>query len=247
MKYLIVLALIFLSCSAPDSKSRNIFTDPKRKTDLSDPSNKLSGKIENLELRYISWGCACANWIKSSDLNEYKTPEKLKEHCIFIEPENRDLEVPFYFDPMRHQILLKGQFYIKPDYPKGTPESEEHLDKAKVFRYSDIKIIDIPREYSKKEEKTLVLNYTPMACECAKWSEFNNTGKKKEHYYLERKEDGLLNVDTLFKGDNLPVQIKVKGYFVSEYGYPKNYSPKGDPKPARVFQYHSVAVLKNNN
>lgn len=244
MKYLIVLILVFISCSAPDSKSRNSFTDLKGKTDLSDSSNKLSGKIENLELRYIAWGCACANWVKSSELNEYETPEKLKEHCIFIEPEKEELKIPFYFDPMRHQVSLKGQFYIKPDYPKGTPESEEQLDKAKVFRYSEIKIINIPRKYSKKEEKTLVLHYDPIACECAKWSELKTNREKKEHYYLESSNDKLLNVDTLFKGEKLPIQIKVKGYFVSEYGYPKNYNPKGDPKPGKVFQYHSVVVLK---
>lgn len=244
MKYLIALALISLSCSSPDSKTGNTFTDPKRKTDISDPTNKLSGKIETLELRYIAWGCACANWIKSSDLKEHKAAEKLKEYCLFIEPENKKLEVPFYFDPMRHQLSLKGQFYMKPDYPNGTPESEEPLDKAKVFRYSEIKITDIPKEYPKKEEKTLILYYDPIACECAKWSELQTNGERKEHYYLERKNDNLLDVDTLFKGKNIPVKIKVIGYFVSEYGYPKNYNPKGDPKPGKVFQYHDAVILK---
>jgi hypothetical protein len=96
----------------------------------------LTDKQQTLQLNYIVWGCACANWITPADAAKYKD-DSLAEHCIFIEPANKDLELPLYFEPKRHFIKVTGQFYIRPDYPKGTIQGEEHLDKAKVFRYQD--------------------------------------------------------------------------------------------------------------
>lgn len=43
-----------------------------------------------------------------------------------------------YFDPGRHFIKITGQFYARPDYPKGTTKGEEQLDKANLFRYTKI-------------------------------------------------------------------------------------------------------------
>ncbi|WP_162304165.1 hypothetical protein [Chryseobacterium mulctrae] len=119
---------------------------------------------------------------------------------IFIEPENKNIELPIYFDPSRHRLILKGQFYVYPDYPKGTPETEEPLKKAKVFRYSEMKIIDIPKSFSKKEEKTFILNYDPIACECAKWfqSKYSENLNEREYFYLERKSENLPNADSLY-------------------------------------------------
>ena len=102
--------------------------------------NKHSnGKVENLQLDYIVWGCACANWITSTNFNKYRN-SSLAEHCIFIEAANDSLELPLFFDASRHKIKVKGQFYTRTGYPKGTVQAEEQLEKAKVFRYTAIEV-----------------------------------------------------------------------------------------------------------
>ncbi|MFV0529982.1 MAG: carboxypeptidase-like regulatory domain-containing protein [Flavobacteriales bacterium] len=108
--------------------------------DISDPTNKLSNKIETLELQYIVWGCACANWVETSKYAEYGKNGNLSKKTIFLEPENEELILPEKFNPFKNKVIVVGQFYIKPDYPKGTPESEEKLEKAPVFRYTEMKI-----------------------------------------------------------------------------------------------------------
>ncbi len=39
-------------------------------------------------------------------------------------------------------LKIKGQFYEKEDYPQGTIEMEEPMAKAKVFRYSELTILN---------------------------------------------------------------------------------------------------------
>ena len=97
-------------------------------------------------------GCACANWVTTAEYDKYQD-NKLAEHCIFIEPANDSLEIPLYFNAQRHKIKIKGQFYTKPDYPKGTIQTEEELEKAKVFRYTEI-------EVKKKEINTPPLSHS---------------------------------------------------------------------------------------
>lgn len=121
--------------------------------DISDPTNTLNGKTETLELSYIVWGCACASWVTHADFKKYED-DKLAEHCIFIEPANKDSELPLYFDPGLHNIKVTGQFYIRPDYPKGTPKGEEQLDKAKVFRYTKIEVF--------RKDNAEFINLTPV-------------------------------------------------------------------------------------
>jgi hypothetical protein len=146
LKFLIIL-LIFAStaCSTNTDKSK-----PKENEDsvtfvpkyLADPNNTLDAKVQKLELEYILWGCACANWITPEDYIKYQD-SGLAQHCLFIEPADTTKLFPdslFQFD--KNNIVVAGQFYIKEDYPKGTYETEEQLSKAKVFRYTDIKIVD---------------------------------------------------------------------------------------------------------
>jgi len=215
--------------------------------DISDPTNTLTGRTEILELDYIVWGCACANWVTPADFNKYQD-DKLAEHCIFIEPANKDLELPLYFDPARHKIKVQGQFYVKPDYPKGTTQGEEKLDKAKVFRYAKIEVNKKDVEYSPKDDTTLNLSYNAIACTCAQWSDTKSIADpgKREYVYLEPANDKLINADKLYKGDNLPIKIQVTGQIVSYAGYPTGYNPsKGDPRAATVFRYTKIKVLKN--
>jgi hypothetical protein len=214
--------------------------------DISDPTNTLKSKTETLELDYIVWGCACANWVTPDDLKKYQG-DKLAEHCIFIEPGNKDLELPMYFEPGRHFVKITGQFYVRPDYPKGATQGEEHLDKAKVFRYTKIDVFKKDIEYSPKDDTTLILSYNAIACTCAQWSDTKaKSDTTREYYYLEPANDKPLDADKLWNGDNLPLQIQLTGQVVSYAGYPTGYNPtKGDPKAEKVFRYTKIKVLKN--
>lgn len=229
-----LLLLILNSCS---TNSGN--------TDLSNPTNTLTGKTETIELYYIAWACACANWATSADLAKYQD-NGLEHHSIFIEPAKPELDVPVYFEPGRHFITVTGEFYVKPDYPKGTTSTEGGLEKAKVFRYTKIEVQEIPYEFSPKDDTTLTLQYAAHASPGAQWSETkpDTDGQERELIYLERAANTLVLADTLFRGDNLPLQVQVTGQFVSESGYPTGYTSKGAPEPARVFRYRKIKVLK---
>jgi len=122
---------------------------------ISDPPNTLTGKIETLELEYIAWGCACANWITPHDYKQYQD-RTLSAHCIFIEPAEKSLHIPDYFDPQLHLIRVTGQFYINPGYPEGTIQNEEHLDKAKVFRYTKVALLKNANACIKENEKSSI-------------------------------------------------------------------------------------------
>ena len=150
-----VIALVFfifmVSCSGnaekTEKKSQAITKDTtaaKRKPKvISDATNILEKKVQNLELEFIIWDCSCANWITSEDRMKYYTKEKLQAHCMYIEPADASLKLKdsaFQFD--RNNIKVTGQFYVKEDYPKGTVEIDEPQVKAKVFRYTKIEIIN---------------------------------------------------------------------------------------------------------
>lgn len=253
MKQLLPILFLLVACSSNSNKTENKTSKPDstvvtatRKKDMSDPTNTLISKTEILELHYIVFGCACANWVTPEDLEKFYDKD-LSKNTIFIEPARPELEVPLYFDPSRHFIKVTGQFYVKPDYPKGTEETEEHLDKAKVFRYTKLDVFKKDIDYSPKEDTTLNLSYNAIGCTCAQWSDTKPTSDTtREYYYLEPANDKLINADKLWKGDNLPLQVQVTGQIVSYTGYPTGYNPaKGDPKPATVFRYTKIRVLKN--
>lgn len=145
MKKILIISIIIFSCSEKQNtkieKTHERFKRTLvRKKDMSNPNNKLTGKIETLELQYIVWGCACANWVEIDKYEKFQKKGILGEKTIFIEPADKKLELPENFDAFKQKIIVKGQFYINPDYPKGTPETEEDLKKAPVFRYTELKI-----------------------------------------------------------------------------------------------------------
>lgn len=153
-----------------------------RSKDLSDPGNKLTGKPETLLLRYIAWGCACANWVTEDNLIKYQD-SGLADNVIFIEPASPELKFPVYLEAARHYFKVQGLFYVDEGYPKGTPESEEILDPAKVFRYTNIEVGNIPYEYTPEIDTTLILGYSANGCTCAKWTLFRNAEDMLKEYY----------------------------------------------------------------
>jgi hypothetical protein len=250
MKKLLPIILFCTACSTNPKKvdkakvsKDTLLIQTSEEKDISDSTNTLNFKTETLRLNYIVWGCACANWITPSDFKKYQD-DKLAEHCIFIEPANKDLELPIYFDPERHFIKVTGQFYLRPGYPKGTILSEEHLDKAKILRYTELQIEDKVLGSNLKNEKTLILYYNAIACPCPQWSalKFNNNPKDRL-YYLERTSNKLIEADSLYDGIHLPVKIKVTGEVVSENGYPKGFNSTKGTEAGKVFRYKKIKVI----
>jgi hypothetical protein len=93
--------------------------------------------------------------------------------------------------------------------------------------------------------RTLTLFFSVDGCTCAHWANLSNDINKREEIFLEPANEFLIDPDTLFHGDNIPIHIKVRGRFYNKKGYPHNYfPPKGDPQPARVFQYKSIKIIK---
>ena len=101
----------------------------------------MDGKTQTLDLQYIVWGCACANWITTKDYIKYQNTGKLSEHCIFIEPADSTQYLPERDSTLISRVRVTGQFYIRKDYPKGYFKTEEEVEKAPVFRYTKHKVI----------------------------------------------------------------------------------------------------------
>lgn len=146
---ILLYSLIFTSCELSKPNHEVTKTIQKDQTEtkyakvISDPTNQLNGQTENLEVEYTVWGCACPNWIQTTDnVNRDTTQNYLSQH-FYIEPANKSLELPDEFDAAKHQLKLTGQFYVREDYPQGTIEMEEPMPKAKVFRYTKLELVQI--------------------------------------------------------------------------------------------------------
>ncbi|MBV9986521.1 MAG: hypothetical protein JO301_02510 [Chitinophagaceae bacterium] len=265
MKRLFSILIIFSSCTglheknSKETKLVSIKSQAAARHNLSDSTDKLSGKIQVLDLNYIVWGCACANWITPEDFSKYQD-SKLKDHCIFIEPAADSLELPIYFEASRHKIRVQGQFHDALGYPKGTYKSEEPLEKARVFNYTKIEVIRKEIDYPAKDNITLALSYGLDASGCSRpqWinTRHSNT-KPAERYFLEPANQHLLNADSfqlrrLFAADGSqlknwsPISIIVKGQFVSENGFPFGFRPsKEEPHAGKVFRYTHIQLVKS--
>lgn len=251
---ILLCSLTLISCGQTETKKRidevivNKQVEKKYTKVISDPTNKLTDKVENLEIEYTIWGCACPQWITSEDLKTNDTTVKFIDKHFYIEPADTILKIPIYFQPYRHKVKVTGQFYEREDYPKGTIEMEEPMPKAKVFRYTKIEVIDNPNFKPDSKVETLTLIYNAISCTCAQWSDTRKTENKnrKQNYWLEPANDKLIKADRLFNGENLPVIIKVTGQVVTENGFPKRELAKvGQDEAGKVFRYTKIEVIQN--
>ena len=251
---LFLFALTFTSCrqtktsqQSEDSKSLKQVDKTYSKV-ISDPSNILTDKVENLEVDYTVWGCACPQWIQSKDNESNDTTKNYLKLHFYIEPADKTLELPIYFDGFRHRLKITGQFYKREDYPQGTIEMEEPMPKAKVFRYSKIEVIDNPNFKPNSKVETLTLTYGVIACTCAQWGEtsYSNNTNEVKNYWLEPANKKLINADKLFDGENVPIIVKVTGQVVTEKGFPKRELAKvGKDEAGKVFRYTKIEVIQN--
>lgn len=214
---------------------------------ISDHNNTLTGKIESQDVDYTAFGCACLGWIRVEDLKSVNK-EGIKNLYFYIEPADENMGLPVYFDVFRHFLRIKGQFYTKEGVPKGTIQNEEPLPKGKVFRYTELEVLDKPDFKPETKLKNLILNYNAIACTCARWSESNKKGNvgKSDYYWLEPANKKLIDADQLFDGTHLPVKIIVTGHIVTERGFPKNknLTKVNENEAGKVFRYTKIEVLQ---
>ncbi len=79
-----------------------------------------------------------------------------------------------------------------------------------------------------------------IACPCAQWK----VEGEKENIYLERENDKLPTPYDLWDGKKIPFKVAVKGKFKMKKGIPKDFTTKGNPKPAKIFVYSQIKLLK---
>jgi hypothetical protein len=104
--------------------------------------NKLEPNTQKIQLQYVAFACACANWATAKDIKQYSDTGNLSEHCIFVEPENLKLTLSDTLGYNGDIVEFTGKYYVNKGYPKDYLQNEEPVEKAKVFRYTSYKIID---------------------------------------------------------------------------------------------------------
>jgi hypothetical protein len=145
----VLLVSVLLSCKskqeipvvAEQSKTMTADTIDKFYTRpfIKDTTNTLNGVERELTIQYTVWGCACANWITKEDNVNHSGDSK---YHFFLEPINDSLKkIEQDINALENDVIVKGQFYVRKDFPKNVAQHEEPMQKAKVFRYHDIRIV----------------------------------------------------------------------------------------------------------
>lgn len=97
------------------------------------------------------------------------------------------------------------------------------------------------------KEVTITVSYAAIACGCPQWFETKYKDvdflKGVERFYLEPVNKDLINANSLWDGEDLPLTIKITGKFSKEKGIPVSYNTKGVPEKARIFWYEKITVL----
>lgn len=221
---------------------------------ISDPTDKLSDKTDTLTLERIEFACECPNWITIADRKKYENTDSFDKKCLYLQAADTTQNIPFYFDPYRHRVIVTGHYYQQPYYTYVTmrpgDKPQRKLSSDKVFRYNTLRTVLMPSQYLLTDDTVITFEYNAIACECAQWTNQNgHSALGKVHCYLERGNPNAPDADKLWTGDNLPLIVEARGHFVSVLpGYPDGYTPhKGHPDPAPVFRYSSLRVISNGS
>lgn len=102
--------------------------------------NKLENQIAKIKVTYITYGCECANWRIKTIKGEASKMNKGED--IFIEASDPKNEIPELAYQNGKTIELIGKFYKQKGFPKDYQQSEQPVEKARIFRYSTFKIIN---------------------------------------------------------------------------------------------------------
>jgi len=115
-------------------------------------TNKLEEKEETIELTYIAWACACANWAPIEEIEKHPgiSGDSLADLCIYIEHADKSPALPDTICASGDIIKLTGKFYKEKGLPKDV-RLIENPDKARVFRYTNYEIVKSNYSYFLKE------------------------------------------------------------------------------------------------
>lgn len=103
--------------------------------------NPLEKEEQTIDLMYIAFACECANWVPTDKVQYLDNPLlDPSDYSIFIEPAYTNLVLPDTLGYNGDIICFTGQFYQQKGFPKGY-KSYQYPEKARVFRYTDYKII----------------------------------------------------------------------------------------------------------
>ncbi len=135
-KIFICATIVCFITSCSDSQTNSSQDKPKNRWG----ENELESKEQTIELTYIAWGCDCANWATTEDMERFTDADSLAERCVFLEAADDSLEFPDTMDYNGDLIRFTGRFYNEKGFPKGF-RSSEPVDEARVFRYTSYKLI----------------------------------------------------------------------------------------------------------
>lgn len=120
-------------------------------------------------------------------------------------------------------------------------------DTLAISRRDTLTFVDSSKNKLPKEV-TITVSYAAIECGCPQWFETRFKGMKDvERFYLEPINKDLINANSLWDGEHLPLTIKITGKFSKEKEAPVSYHTKGVPEKARIFWYEKITVLSSVN
>ncbi len=141
MKLKLILLILLLSILISNCG----IIETQEKITSKDFPTKLSEQVDTIEVSYIEWACACANWLPTNYLDDPNYDASINSaNCIFIEAEKEELKIPDEYPLGRteNRLQLIGRYYldkgISRDYKQPIPQKPDY---AKVFRYSKAEVI----------------------------------------------------------------------------------------------------------
>ncbi|MBF7092646.1 hypothetical protein IUY40_14005 [Flavobacterium sp. ALJ2] len=100
---------------------------------------QLDDETHKIKVAYIAYGCECANWKIIEDNGTKCNDNDCDE--IFLEPINDKVFIPDTIGYNGDIIELTGKFYSQKGFPKDY-YSEQQPEKARVFQFTDYKVIN---------------------------------------------------------------------------------------------------------
>ena len=105
----------------------------------------LSEKIDTVDLHYMAWACACADWAFETDIDKFgdSNLDSLAIMSVFIEAAKADLVIPEEYKNSccGNTIRFVGQFYHDWGISRTYDIEFEKPALARVFRYTHYELI----------------------------------------------------------------------------------------------------------
>ncbi len=135
-----------------------------------------------------------------------------------------------------------------PDKSNNIEDSSSKSNTTTVIASKDtLNVFDSSKNELPDTIITITVSYAAIACGCPQWFEtkFENVDflEGVERFYLEPVNKDLINANTLWDGEHLPLTLKITGRFSQEKGLPVTYHTKGEPEKARIFWYDKITVV----